>query len=45
MFDLQEHFERYCNVLPAFGKNSAKYDVFWSSPIFSRFLYMIELLN
>ena len=23
---LQEHFERYCNVLPVFGFNSAKYD-------------------
>ena len=26
LFDLQEHFERYCNVLPVFGFNSAKYD-------------------
>ena len=25
--DLQEHFERYCNVLPIFGFNSAKYDI------------------
>ena len=25
--DLQEHFERYCNVLPVFGFNGAKYDV------------------
>ena len=25
--DLQEHFERYCNVLPVFGSNSAKYDI------------------
>ena len=25
--DLQEHFERYCNVLPVFGVNSAKYDI------------------
>ena len=25
--DLQEHFERYCNVLPVFGFNSAKYDI------------------
>ena len=24
---LQEHFERYCNVLPVFGFNSAKYDL------------------
>ena len=24
---LQEHFERYCNTLPAFGFNSAKYDI------------------
>ena len=24
--DLQEHFERYCNVLHVFGFNSAKYD-------------------
>ena len=27
LFDLQEHLERYCNVLPSFGFNSAKYDL------------------
>ena len=27
LIDLQEHFERYCNTLPAFGFNSAKYDI------------------
>ena len=27
LIDLQEHFERYCNVLPAFRFNSAKYDI------------------
>ena len=26
LIDFQEHFERYCNVLPVFGFNSAKYD-------------------
>ena len=26
LIDLQEQFERYCNVLPVFGFNSAKYD-------------------
>ena len=26
LIDLLEHFERYCNVLPVFGFNSAKYD-------------------
>ena len=25
--DLREHLERYCNVLPIFGFNSAKYDL------------------
>ena len=25
--DLQEHFERYCNVVPVFRFNSAKYDI------------------
>ena len=25
LIDLQEHFERYCNTLPVFGLNSAKY--------------------
>ena len=25
--DLQEHFKRYCNTLPVFGFNSAKYDI------------------
>ena len=27
LIDLQEHFERYCHVLPVFGFNSAKYDI------------------
>ena len=27
MIDLQELFECYCNVLPVFGFNSAKYDI------------------
>ena len=27
LIDLQEHFERHCNVLPVFGFNSAKYDI------------------
>ena len=33
--DLQEHFERYCNVLPVFGFNSSKNDI---NPIKSCFL-------
>ena len=27
LIDLQEHFERYCNLLPVFGFNSAKHDI------------------
>ena len=27
LYDLQEHFECYCNTLPDFGFNSAKYDI------------------
>ena len=27
LIELQEHLERYCNVLPVFGYNSAKYDI------------------
>ena len=27
VIELQEHLERYCNVLPVFGFNSAKYDI------------------
>ena len=27
IFDLQEHLQRYCNTLPVFGLNSAKYDI------------------
>ena len=27
LIELQEHLERYCNVLPMFGFNSAKYDI------------------
>ena len=26
LIDLQEHFERFCDTLPVFGFNSAKYD-------------------
>ena len=27
LFELQEHMERYCNVLPVFGSSSTKYDL------------------
>ena len=27
LIDLQEHFERFCNTLPVFGFNSAKYNI------------------
>ena len=27
LIELQEHLEQYCNVLPMFGFNSAKYDI------------------
>ena len=27
LIELREHLERYCNVLPAFGFNSTKYDI------------------
>ena len=27
LIELQEHLERYCNVLPVFGVNSAKHDI------------------
>ena len=27
LIELQEHLERYCNILPVFGFNSAKYDI------------------
>ena len=27
LIDLQEHLERYCNVLPIFGFNGAKFDL------------------
>ena len=27
LIDLQELFQRYCNLLPIFGFNSAKYDI------------------
>ena len=27
IFDLQDHFKRYFNVLPVFGFNSANYDL------------------
>ena len=27
LIELQEHLERYCNVLPMFGFNTAKYDI------------------
>ena len=40
LIDLQEHLERYCNVLPVFGFNSAKYD-----PICYQLLLMKVTLN
>ena len=27
LIELQEHLERYCNVLPVFGVNNEKYDI------------------
>ena len=32
LIDFQEHFERYCNILPVFGFNSAKYDIILIKP-------------
>ena len=32
LIDLQEHLERYCNVLRIFGLNSAKYDLNLEKP-------------
>ena len=29
LLDLQDHFERYCNVLPVFGFISAKHDIYF----------------
>ena len=34
LIDLQEHFERYCNVLPVFVLNSAKCDINLIKPYF-----------
>ena len=45
LIDLQEHFERYCNKLPVFGFNSAKYDIIWSSRICCQFLLTNDKLN
>ena len=38
LFDLQEHFERYCNVLLVFGFNSTKYDINLIKSYLLRFL-------
>ena len=38
LIDLEEHFERYCNVFPVFGFDSAKYDNNLSSRICYQFL-------
>ena len=32
LIELREHLERYCNVLPVFGFNSAKYDINLTEP-------------
>ena len=40
LIDSQEHFERYCNVLPNFGFNSAKY-----GPIVVKFHLLPILVN
>ena len=51
LIDLQEHFERYCNVLPVFGFNSAKYDInlikSYLLPISSKFgdIQLLDIMN
>ena len=43
--DLQESLERYCNILPVFGFNSAKYDLNLIKPTCYPFLLTNETLN
>ena len=43
--DLQEHLERYCNVLPIFGFNRAKYDLNLIKSICYPFLLTNVTLN
>ena len=38
LIELQEHLERYCNVLPVFVFNSAKYDIKLSKSYLSTIL-------
>ena len=45
LFDLQESLERYCNVLPVFGFNSAKYDLNLIKSYFLPILLTNETLN
>ena len=45
LIDLQEQFERYCNVLPVFGFNSANSIITRSSRICYQFFQMGEILN
>ena len=45
LIDLQESLERYCNVLPVFGFNSAKYDLNLVKSYFYPFLLTNEILN
>ena len=42
LIDLQESLKRYCNVLPVFGFNSAKYDLNLINPICYPFLLTNE---
>ena len=43
--DIQEHFERYCNVLPVFGFNSAKHDINLIKSSLLPILVFNEMLN
>ena len=45
LIDLQENLERYCNVLPVFGFNSAKYDLNLKNHICYPFLLTNVTLN
>ena len=45
LIDLQEHFERYRNMLPVFGFNSANYDINLIKSYLYQFLLMNNKLN
>ena len=45
LFDMRDHFERYCITLPIFGFNTAKYEISLVNALIYPFLFLNERLS